>query len=90
MIMFTSKDDIISLHPGLGTLIRNRYGLWLGNEKLMLAACGYSRHADDASMPIIREAWQALHNCLRCLFPNSFRGKSNEARATLSQGRTHE
>ncbi len=74
MIMFTKKEDMIaSLHLGLGTLIRNRYGLRRGNEKLILAACGYPCDPEDASMPIIKGVWQALHNCLPCLFPNGYR-----------------
>lgn len=70
MIMFTKRGEIIaSLHLGLGTLIRNRYGLWRGNDKLILAACGFPCHPDEASTPIIEGVWQGLHNCLRCLFP---------------------
>lgn len=75
MVMTTSEEDITSLHLGFGTMIRNRYGLWRGNEKLVLAACGWSCHPEDASMPIIRAVWQALHNCLSCLFPNGYRLK---------------
>ena len=73
MIMFTKKERIFSLHFDPGLLIRNRYGLWRGNDKLILAACGYPCHPDDASMPIIEGVWQALHNCLRCLVPNGYR-----------------
>lgn len=68
-IIFTREQKLSSLHFQPGVLIRNRYGLWRGNEKLILAACGYPCHADDASMPIIRAAWQRLHDCLSCLLP---------------------
>ncbi len=61
MIFFTKKERMTSLHFDLGLLIRNRYGLWRGNEKLMLAACGAPCHPDDASMPIVEAVWQALH-----------------------------
>jgi hypothetical protein len=61
MVIFTKKEDTISLHMGLGTLIRNRYGLWRGNEKLILSACGFQCHPEDASMKIIEAVWQALH-----------------------------
>jgi hypothetical protein len=74
MIMSTKKDRIFTLHFDPGLLIRNRYGLWRGNDKLILAACGYPCHPDEASMPIIEGVWQALHNCLRCLLPKSPRG----------------
>lgn len=44
----------------LGVEIRNQYGLWRGNEKLTVAACGQPCHPDDASMEIIRATWRAL------------------------------
>src|ERR1700690_4191577 len=37
-MMFTKKDHLDYLHFGLGLWIRNRYGLWRGNEKLILSA----------------------------------------------------
>lgn len=60
-IMFMKKEDTISLHFELGTGIRNRYGLWRGNDKLILSACGFRCHPDDASMKIIEAVWEALH-----------------------------
>jgi hypothetical protein len=57
-MMFMSKEDLISFHFGLGTSIRNRYGLWRGNEKLMISACGSPCHPDEASMTIIEAVWQ--------------------------------
>lgn len=69
-IMLTSEQKIGLLHFEPGVLIRNRYGLWRGNEKLILAACGYPCRADDASAPIIKAVWQRLHNCLSCLLPS--------------------
>jgi hypothetical protein len=60
-IMFMKKEDITSLHFELGTGIRNRYGLWRGNDKLIFSACGFRCHPDDASMKIIEAVWQALH-----------------------------
>ncbi|WP_368736636.1 DUF6794 domain-containing protein [Bradyrhizobium campsiandrae] len=61
-IKTTKKDQLISLYFGLGTLIRNRYGLWRGNDKLILSACGRPCHPDDASMKIIEALWQALQD----------------------------
>lgn len=58
---FMKKEDLISLHLGFGTWIRNRYGLWRGNEKLILSACGFRCHPDDASMAIIEALWEAEH-----------------------------
>ncbi|WP_456753598.1 DUF6794 domain-containing protein [Bradyrhizobium sp. USDA 4461] len=46
---------------GFGTWIRNRYGLWRGNDKLILSACGFRCHPEDASMKIIEAVWQAQH-----------------------------
>ena len=60
-LMFMKKEDLISLHLGFGTWIRNRYGLWRGNNKLILSACGFQCHPEDASMKIIEAVWQAEH-----------------------------
>jgi hypothetical protein len=59
-IKTTSKQDLILFHHGWGTNIRNRYGLWQSNSKLVHAACGKPCHPDDASMIIIEAVWQAL------------------------------
>lgn len=56
----TKKEDLIKFHHGWGTDIRNRYGLWRGNDKLILSACGKSCHPDDASVVIIEAVWSAL------------------------------
>jgi hypothetical protein len=60
-VMVTNKDHLNSMHFGLGLWIRNRYGLWRGNEKLILSACGFPCHSDDASGKILEAVWQALH-----------------------------
>ncbi len=60
-LILMKKEDLISLHLGFGTLIRNRYGLWRGNDKLILSACGFRCHPDDASMKIIEAVWDAEH-----------------------------
>ena len=60
-MMVTNKDHLNSMHFGLGLWIRNRYGLWRGNEKLILSACGFPCHSDDASGKILEAVWQALH-----------------------------
>jgi hypothetical protein len=56
----TKKENTISLYLDLGTSIRNRYGLWRGNDKLILSACGTRCHPDDASMKIIEALWREL------------------------------
>lgn len=56
----TKKEDLIRFHHGWGTGIRNHYGLWRGNEKLLVSACGRPCHPDDASMRVIEAVWQAL------------------------------
>jgi hypothetical protein len=57
-----SKDDLISLHHGLGQWIRNNCGLW---EELDLfhhmKSLGFV-HQDDMSQAIIVEYWNRLHN----------------------------
>jgi hypothetical protein len=60
-MMVTNKDHLNSMHFGLGLWIRNRYGLWRGNDKLILSACGFPCHSDDASGKILEAVWQVLH-----------------------------
>ncbi len=60
-LMFMKKEDLISLHLGFGTGIRNRYGLWRGNDRLIFSACGFPCHPEDASMKIIEAVWDAEH-----------------------------
>ncbi|WAC73759.1 hypothetical protein OU995_03190 [Roseateles sp. SL47] len=56
----TKKEDLILFHHGWGTGIRNYYGLWRGNQKLIQSACGKPCHPDDASMIIIEAVWAEL------------------------------
>ena len=51
-----TKGGLIMLHPTLGRYIRNEFGLWLNNEEL-LKSCGKD-HPDDASLVIIKRAWE--------------------------------
>jgi hypothetical protein len=60
-LMFMKKSDTYRLHFELGLGIRNRYGLWRGNEKLILSACGSPCHPDEASGKIIDALWDTLH-----------------------------
>ena len=54
------KDELIQLHFSLGMYIRNRDGLWSGNESLLISACGQPCHPDHASMKIIEAVWLRL------------------------------
>jgi hypothetical protein len=54
------KDELIRLHFSLGMDIRNRDGLWSGNESLLVSACGQPCHPDAASMKIIEALWLRL------------------------------
>lgn len=56
----TKGGDLIMFHHGWGTGIRNYYGLWRGNKKLIKSACGMPCQPDDASMIIIEAVWQEL------------------------------
>jgi Domain of unknown function (DUF6794) len=59
-IRVTRRDNLLELHFGLLTGIRNRYGLWNGNDKLMLSACGRPCRPEDASIKIIEALWDEL------------------------------
>lgn len=63
----TVKEDkhcnLIRYHHGWGTGIRNNYGLWRGNTKLLRSVCeGKKCHPDDASTIIIYGVWNKLNN----------------------------
>lgn len=55
-----SRDGLINLHFGLGTSIRNDFGLWSGNTAL-LNSTGIS-HPDDDAMAIIKTLRRRLNN----------------------------
>ena len=59
-----TEDDLSVLHFGLGMYVRNNFGLWSGNDKLLKsygADDTYSlKHPDDVSMKIIKAAWKKL------------------------------
>ncbi|MCJ7544858.1 MAG: hypothetical protein MUP47_09920 [Phycisphaerae bacterium] len=54
------REDLTTLHVGLGMWIRNEFGLWGGNEAL-LRATGQS-HPDQASSVIIDALWEKLQS----------------------------
>jgi hypothetical protein len=56
------EEELVTLHPMLGTYVRNRFGLWSGNKKLK-SSCFFvsgkkDLHEDDASAFIIRKVWE--------------------------------
>ena len=58
------EDDVIILHLTLGNYIRNKFGLWSGNEALMESCkemIGKNKvHGGEASSVIIRMLWRKL------------------------------
>jgi len=56
------KSDLIGLHFGLGTWIRNHLGLWRGNDHLLQAIREQdpSIDANDASTVIVEAVWRRL------------------------------
>ena len=56
-----AKTDLILFHHGGGTGIRNDFGLWRGNDKL-IGSCGKGQqvHPDSCSMLIIEAVWDLL------------------------------
>jgi hypothetical protein len=57
-ITLLAEDELVTLHYGLGQLVRNYFGLWEGNPEL-ISATG-AEDADGASEVIIRELWLEL------------------------------
>jgi len=57
-ILRMSREDLAQLHFSLGLRIRNGFGLWRGNDKLM-KSCG-ATHPDICSGIIIEKLWEAI------------------------------
>ena len=56
------KKDLIQYHFGWGMGIRNSFGLWQGNTKLLESCGGGKRiHPRDCSMIIIEAVWARVH-----------------------------
>ena len=54
------EDDLISLHFGFGTNIRNEYGLWEDTVVVDENNKPIEKHPDDISMEIIETIWKEL------------------------------
>jgi hypothetical protein len=53
-----SEFGMIRHHHGLGTWVRNTFGLWRGNDELLRSTgC---QHPDNASVVILGALWQRL------------------------------
>jgi hypothetical protein len=63
LVRATAKDQLIRFYDGWGRGIRNSFGLWRGNEKL-LESCGRGTKADPeaCSMVIIEAVWTLLQS----------------------------
>jgi hypothetical protein len=55
-----SKADLIGLHHSVGQWIRNEFGLWQGNFKLVEICGALPFDADEASAVIIEKVWEEL------------------------------
>jgi len=55
-----SKKDLIKLHHGFGTYIRNAFQLYGANDSLRKSCGGEQMHPDDCSMVIINSLWENL------------------------------
>lgn len=65
-----TKDELYLLHHGFGTWIRNTFGLWGKNSKLIydISKCNNGTkpiHPDDCSMVIIEEFQKAIRKKLK-------------------------
>jgi len=58
-----SEDDMVRFHHGLGTSLRNEWGLWSGDSDLArwMRAKGL-RHPDDMSSLILTCLWRRMHD----------------------------
>jgi hypothetical protein len=60
----TTYPELRRFHLGLGTWVRNAFGLWGSNQKL-LAVCGRDDlDADGASWVILETAWRRLRGMI--------------------------
>lgn len=63
-IMNSSEERLVNFHFGLGVGIRNEFGLWEKNSKLLEDCKKISGnpglHVDDASEIIIKALWERL------------------------------
>ena len=64
-----AEQELSSLHFSLGQYIRNKYGIWNGNEEL-LSNCRLllkkdTVHGDEVSSLIIKELWEKLRKTHR-------------------------
>jgi len=64
-----TEQELFSLHFSLGQYIRNKYGIWNGNEEL-LSNCRLllkkdTVHGDEVSSLIIKELWEKLRKTHR-------------------------
>jgi hypothetical protein len=82
-----SKIDLIKYHHGLGTWIRNNFGLWSGNKPLMAELGG--GHPDDMSMVLIEKLWERLNSTEFDKPSNSSATTSNSA-SSSSLSHIHE
>lgn len=60
LIAVMAEDDLVGLHVELGAYIRDRLGLWSGNEALKVDAG--VQPAVEVSMVIVTALWQRLHH----------------------------
>ena len=51
------QSEMIEFHHGWGMGLRNRYGLWRGNEELIISCLGELGHPDSASTEIMKRVW---------------------------------
>ena len=60
-IQNTPPEKLAMFHHGLGTYIRNQFGLWQGNKALVPSDLVWKPHPDAVSMYIIRKLHTALN-----------------------------
>lgn len=59
---YSSREETIKLHLGLGRWLRNNWGLWGGSRLLLYLFDRGLKHPDDMSAAILEFYWDYLHD----------------------------
>jgi hypothetical protein len=58
----SEEEFIINIHFSIGLYIRNNFGLWSNNKKLLRACGGEHINSDDAATIILKAFWKNIQS----------------------------